>query len=438
MSKIKVIVLAGGKGTRMKSNLPKVLHKVYDKSMIECVYTACNKANVDDIYVIVGHKKDEVIEHLKDKKVTCIYQAEQLGTGHAAMQAKEYINDDDIVMVVSGDVPLITSETITEMIEYYKQNIHKAVIMSAIVDNPNTYCYGRVIRDENKNLMNVIEQKDASEEIKLIKEVNMGSYVFNGKLLKESFELLNNNNAQNEYYITDIPKIIIEKGYTSGVYTVKDVSEVTGVNSRQDLANVTTIMLNKIRNKWMKEGVTLIDPLNTYIGNDVVIGKDTIIYPGNVILGNTVIGDNCILYSNNNIENSNIGDNINIGPFANIRANNDIKDNTKIGAYVELKNSKIGESAKISHHIYLGDSIVGNNAEIGCGVITANMNTKWEKKQTQIEDGAFIGCNSVLIAPVTIEKDAVVAASTVVTKDINKNALAISRCELLVKDNYKK
>lgn len=333
MRKIKAIVLAGGKGTRMKSNLPKVLHKIYDKTIIDYVCDACEDANIEDIYVIVGHKAEMIKQHLKSRKsVTCILQKEQLGTGHAAMQADEYINDNDLVLVINGDQPLISSQTIKSLVSFCEQGNYGGVVLSAIIDNPAHL--GRIIRDEFGNLLKIVEKKDCNEEEEKVKEINIGVYCFKGNLLKDSFKKLDNFNAQNEYYITDVPSHIKTAGDNFGVHTIADISEYYGINSREELSVATCTLLDKTRKKHMDNGVTLIDPANTYISLDVIIGKDTIIYPGTNIQGDTIIGENCVIGPNSHIisskignnvtietskvENCTIDDDIKVGPFANI------------------------------------------------------------------------------------------------------------------------
>lgn len=354
MNKVKAIVLAGGKGTRMKSNLPKVLHKVYDRCIIDYVCDACEDADIDDIYVIVGHKHEDVEAHLASRdNVTCIFQEQQLGTGHAAMQAKDYINDDDLVLIVNGDMPLVSPYTITSFISFLEMGNYDGALVSAVFEQ--TPAYGRIVRDRQGNLSKIVEQKDCTEDELAIKEVNIGLYCFKGKHLKETFAKLDNKNAQNEYYITDVPYYIIEKGGRIGVYALQNPDEAQGVNSRNDLSVVTKTLLRDNRIKHMDNGVTLIDPDNTYISLDVSIGKDTIIYPGTNIQGETIIGENCIIGPNSTIISSTIGDNTIIesskldrasvgsncvvGPFTYVTKNTYIKDNSSLSSLREINNN---------------------------------------------------------------------------------------------------
>ena len=450
MNNVKAVILAGGKGTRMKSELPKVLHKVYDRCIIDYVYDSCKQAGIDDISIIVGHKYEQVIEHIGEKNAKFFIQKEQLGTGHAVMQAKDNINDDDLVIVINGDMPLISTFTIKSFISFLQLGNFDGALASAVFDKtPN---YGRIVRDNEGNFSRIVEQKDCNEDELEIEEVNIGLYCFKGKDLKESFAKLNNNNAQKEYYITDIPYYIMNAGGRVGVYMIQDSDETQGINSRSDLSIVTKTLLHNTREVHMDNGVTLIDPSNTYISLDVEIGKDTIIYPGTNIQGRTKIGEGCIIGPNSTIVSSVIGncvivetskitdskiaDNAIVGPFANIRPKSNIGEFSKIGSFVETKNVNIGTSTKVPHLSYIGDSDVGNNVEIACGVITSNMNTKWEKNRTVIKDNAFIGCNSVLIAPVTIEELGAVGAGSIISKDVPSKALALTRAELKIKENY--
>lgn len=454
MKNIKAVILAAGKGTRMKSDLHKVLHKVYDRCIIDYVCDACSDADASEIYIITGHKKEQVEEHVKSirSNVKFCFQENQLGTGHAVMQAEKYIEDDDLVVVINGDQPLISSQTIKSLVSFCDQGNYGGAVLSGIVDEPGSL--GRVIRDNNGNLSRIVEKKDCDESEEKVKEVNIGVYCFNGKLLKQSFSKLDDNNAQGEYYITDIPAHIKKAGYNFGVYTMPDMSEFQGVNSREELSIATQTLLDKTRKLHMENGVTLIDPANTYISIDAIIGRDTIIYPGTNIQGETIIGENCVIGPNTTIISSKIGNFVNVesskitessvsdyttvGPFAHIRPKSNIGERCKVGSFAETKNVNVGNGTKIPHLIYTGDADIGNNVEIACGVITANMNTKWEKNRTTIKDGAFIGCNSALLAPVTIEENAIVGAGSVISESVPKDSLAVARARQVTKEGYLK
>lgn len=450
MNNVKAVILAGGKGTRMKSELPKVLHKVYDRSIIDYVCDSCRQAGIDDLSIIVGHKYEQVICHVGEENAKFYLQKEQLGTGHAVMQAKDNINDDDLVIVINGDMPLISTYTIKSFISFLQLGNFDGALASAVFDKtPN---YGRIVRDDEGNFAKIVEQKDCTEEELEIEEVNIGLYCFKGSYLKSSFSKLNNNNAQKEYYITDIPYYIMEDGGKVGVYMIQDSDETQGINSRADLSIVTKTLLHNTRHTHMDNGVTLIDPSNTYISLDVEIGKDTIIYPGTNLQGKTKIGEGCIIGPNSTIVSSIIGNNVTIetskvtestiadnsiiGPFAHIRPKTEIGKNSKVGSFVETKNTTFGNNTKVPHLSYVGDSDVGSNVEIGCGVITSNMNTKWEKNRTVIKDNSFIGCNSVLIAPVTVEEFGVVGAGSTISSNVPSKALVVNRAEVKIKENY--
>ncbi|MDD2376319.1 MAG: bifunctional UDP-N-acetylglucosamine diphosphorylase/glucosamine-1-phosphate N-acetyltransferase GlmU [Clostridia bacterium] len=450
MNNVKAIILAGGKGTRMKSELPKVLHKVYDRCIIDYVYDSCKQAGIDDISIVVGHKYEKVIEHFGKENAKFFIQEEQLGTGHAVMQVKDNIKENDLVIVINGDMPLISSFTIKSFVSFLQLGNFDGALASAVFDK--TPSYGRIVRDNEGNFSKIVEQKDCNEDELEIEEVNIGLYSFKGKHLLDSFSKLNNNNAQKEYYITDIPYYIMNDGGKVGVYMLQDSDETQGINSRSDLSVVTNTLLHNTREIHMDNGVTLIDPSNTYISLDVEIGKDTIIYPGTNIQGRTKIGEGCIIGPNSTIVCSEIGnyvivetskiayskiaDNAIIGPFAHIRPKSNIGEFSKVGSFVETKNVNIGTNTKVPHLSYIGDSDVGNNVEIACGVITSNMNTKWEKNRTIIKDNAFIGCNSVLIAPITIEEFGAIGAGSTISKDVPSKALALTRSELKIKENY--
>lgn len=426
------------------------IYKIYDRCMIDYVCDACEGAGYNDIYMIVGHMSEKVMEHVKRKSVTFCIQKEQLGTGHAVMQAADYIENDDIVFVINADQALISSHTIKSLTTYVEQGNYGGAVLAATVENPGSL--GRIIRDNQGNLSRIVERKDCNEDEEKVKEINVGVYCFKGKLLKEALTKLDNNNAQNEYYITDIPVHIMKKGFSFGVYTLPDISEYQGINSREELSIATNTLLDSTRKKHMANGVTLIDPSNTYISLDAKIGKDTIIYPGTNIQGRTIIGENCVIGPNSHIISSTIGnnvtietskvdssiiqDNTKIGPFAHLRPSSNVAENCKIGSFVETKNSNIGMGTKVPHHIYLGDSDVGRNVEIACGTITANMNTNWEKNRTIIKDKAFIGCNSVLVAPVSIGENSIIAASSTITENVPANSLAISRERQTTKIDY--
>jgi len=444
----KAIILAAGKGTRMKSKYPKVIHKVCGKEMVNHVIDVSKKSGVKDIVAILGHGCDVVKEKLPTDTMIAM-QTEQLGTGHAVKMAKDYIKDEDTIVVLCGDTPLIKEETLKRLFDYHLENGYHTTVLTTEVDNPTGY--GRIIRDENQDLLKIVEQKDANEEEKLVKEINSGIYCFNGKSLRESLDLLDNNNAQGEYYLTDTIQIMRNKGLKVGAYNGSTIEELMGVNSRVELSRAEVIMRKRINETHMVNGVTIIDINSTYIEADVQIGNDTIVYPGAMLRGNTIIGSNCIVGMNSNITNSKIGDyteienstiidsivgeNTNIGPYAYLRPNSNIGNNVKIGDFVEVKNATIEDNSKASHLSYIGDAHVGKDVNIGCGVVFVNYDGK-NKYKSVVKDGAFIGSNSNLVAPVTVEEKGFIATGSTITENVPQGALAIARERQVVKEGW--
>ena len=444
----KAIILAAGKGTRMKSKYPKVIHKVCGKEMVNHVINVSQKSGVNDIVVILGHESDVVKERLPRDSMIAM-QTEQLGTGHAVKMAKEYINDEDTIVVLCGDTPLIKEDTLKRLFAYHLENEYHATVLTTKVDNPTGY--GRIIRDNNEDLLKIVEQKDANEEEKAVKEINSGIYCFNGKSLRESLDLIDNNNAQGEYYLTDTIYIMRDRGQKVGAYNGSTIEELMGVNSRVELSKAEEIMRRRINEAHMVNGVTIIDTNSTYIESDVEIGNDTIIYPGVMLKGNTKIGSNCVIEMNSAIENSIIGDNTEVknstiidsvvgenttvGPYAYLRPNSNIGNNVKIGDFVEVKNATIEDNSKASHLSYIGDAHVGKDVNIGCGVVFVNYDGK-NKFKSVVKDGAFIGSNSNLVAPVIVEEDGYIATGSTITNDVPKGALAIARERQVVKEGW--
>lgn len=444
---LKIVILAAGQGTRMKSKIPKVLHKVLDKPMLDHVMEAAQVVTNNKPIVVIGHMSDMVREHLGDKAEIAL-QEEQLGTGHAVMMAEHYIDDEDEVLILCGDTPLIKGETLKEMTKI-KSEGYAAVVMSAVEDDPTGY--GRIIRDESNDFMRIREQKDASEEEKAIKEINAGMYIINGKLLKENLSKLSVNNAQREYYLTDVLEHIKNAGHRIGVYQA-DKMEIMGVNSRLQLSEAERIMRLDVNKMHMANGVTLIDINSTYIDKNVKIGRDTIIYPNCHIKGNSVIGEDCIIRENTTIEDSHIEDHVTIksstilsskvgarttiGPYAYLRPKSVLGEDVKIGDFVEVKNAEIGNGSKASHLSYIGDAVVGKNVNIGCGVVFVNYDGK-NKFKSIVEDNAFIGSNSNLVAPVTVKEGGYIATGSTVTVDVPEGALCIARAREVIKEGWR-
>ncbi|MGL4911129.1 MAG: bifunctional UDP-N-acetylglucosamine diphosphorylase/glucosamine-1-phosphate N-acetyltransferase GlmU [Romboutsia sp.] len=444
----KAVILAAGKGTRMKSKFPKVIHKVCGKEMVNHVIDVCKKSGVNDIVTILGHESEVVKEKLPQNTMIAM-QTEQLGTGHAVIMAKEYINDEDTIVVLCGDTPLVKEDTLKKLFDYHVDNEYHATVLTTKVENPTGY--GRIIRDENQDLLKIVEQKDANEEEKKAKEINSGIYCFNGKSLRESLDLLDNNNAQGEYYLTDTIKIMRDKGQKVGAFNGSTIEELMGVNSRVELSTAEQIMKRRINESHMVNGVTIIDTNATYIEADVEIGNDTIVYPGAMLKGNTKIGSSCVIGMNCSITNSQLGDytevesstivdstvgeNTTVGPYAYLRPKSNIGNNVKIGDFVEVKNATIEDNSKASHLSYIGDAHVGKDVNIGCGVVFVNYDGK-NKFKSVVKDGAFIGSNSNLVAPVTVEEKGYVATGSTITDNVPQGALAIARQRQVVKEGW--
>ncbi|WP_314085074.1 bifunctional UDP-N-acetylglucosamine diphosphorylase/glucosamine-1-phosphate N-acetyltransferase GlmU [uncultured Gemella sp.] len=445
------VILAAGKGTRMQSKLYKVLHKVCDRTMVELVLDSLSDLEMQEVITVVGHGAERVKEVLGDR-TKFVLQAEQLGTAHAVKVAKDELKDKEgTTIVMYGDTPLIRSETINNMLDHHEKMNAKATVLTAIADNP--FAYGRIIRDVNGNLVKIVEEKDATEQERKIKEINSGIYCFDNKLLFEMLEKVKNDNNQGEYYLPDVLGLIREKKEIIETYLCDDFDETFGVNDRVALAYAENVMRNRINTKHMLAGVTLVDPTNTYIAPNAVIGRDTTIYPNVTIKSNTIIGEDCKIKPNSYLENvqigngvkvisstisdSKIGDYTSVGPYSHIRNNCELGKNVRVGNFVELKNTTYGDGSKTAHLSYLGDTEVGSNTNIGCGTITVNYDGK-NKYKTKIGSDAFIGCNSNLIAPLEIGDGAVVAAGTTVTENAPDDALVIARVKQENKVGYAK
>ena len=433
------LILAAGQGKRIKSDIPKVLHKVCGKEMINHVIDTLRKADIENVNVIVGKGAELVKANTEMRNVSYSVQEEQLGTGHAVKCAMDFLKDKKgTVAVFCGDAPLIKEETIEKLFSEHIKNGNSITLLSSVLEDATGY--GRIIRD-GEEVLKIVEHKDCNEEELKVNEMNAGVYCFDIENLLASLEKLSNDNAQGEYYLTDV--IGIQKAESKKVgAVVVDYEETMGVNSRKQLAEVEMILRDRINNKHMDNGVTLINPVATYIGADVEIGKDTIIYPGNTLEGNTKIGEGCMLYPNSRINNSNIGDNVQIessviidsqvgdnttvGPFAYIRPESVIGNNVRIGDFVEIKKSTIGNNTKVSHLTYVGDSEVGERCNFGCGTVTVNYDGK-KKHKTIIGNDSFIGCNTNLVSPVTVEDNTYIAAGSTITNDVKSGELAVAR-----------
>lgn len=439
MNQLTTVILAAGHGKRMKSNLPKVLHKIGGNPMVKHVIDVAYSVDSNRVVVVVGHGKDQVMSTLENENVIFAEQKEQLGTGHAVMMAKEHFGSGD-VLVLFGDAPLLSHETLALFIDYHKKNNFGASLISMQFEDPTGY--GRIVRDGTNAFKRIVEHKDADADLLKIKEVNSGIGIFKSELLSEGLKHLQNDNQQGEYYLTDVFEWVLGSGNPVGAFIASDSAELMGVNDRVALSQAEKYLQNKLVKKHMLNGVTFLAPETVYLGKEVLIGQDTVVYPGSILLGNTSIGQNCIIGPNADLNHviveegvhikqstlveSKVGSYSKIGPYAYLRPNSMIGKNVKIGDFVEVKNSTIGDDTKVSHLTYVGDGVVGKNVNLGCGVVFVNYNGK-SKHITEVEDNVFVGCNSNLIAPVKIGKGAYVAAGSTITDDVPGEALAIAR-----------
>lgn len=419
---LKSIILAAGKGTRMKSDMPKVLHTIFDKTLVGYVLDAVDKIS-DENFVIVGHQAETVEKYINEnyQNSKCVLQSPQLGTGHAVSMALPYLKDfEGEVIILCGDTPLITQETLKEFVESHREKKSDITVMSAIFENPTNY--GRIIRNQDGTLNSIVEEKDANEAQKAVKEVNAGIYCLNWSKIKSAFSELKNNNAQGEYYLTDIIKWGNEQNLSVNAYTLKNNEEIFGINSKAHLAEASKMLNRRVINKHLDNGVQIIDPQTTWISPETEIEPDTIIYPSCYINGKNKIGKHC-----------------KIGPFAHLRGGVTLEDNVKIGNFVEVKKTTIKSNTNACHLSYLGDSEIGSNVNVGAGTITANYNPLTKvKSKTIIKDNVKIGSNSVLVAPITIEEGANIGALSIITKSIPAWALAITRAPLRILENWVK
>lgn len=451
MSNRYAVILAAGKGTRMKSKLYKVLHPVMGKPMVQHVTDQLNSLQLDKLITIVGHGAEDVKAQLGDVSEYAL-QEEQLGTGHAVLQAEEFLKDKEgVTVVLSGDTPLITGQTIQALLDHHEQQGASATVLTAKAPDPAGY--GRVIRSDAGEVLRIVEHKDANAEELLVDEINTGTYCFDNKLLFQALHNVSNDNAQGEYYLPDVLELLKKDNKLVTAYQTTDFDETMGVNDRVALSQAERIMKRRVNEQHMRNGVTIIDPDSTYISTDAVIEQDVTILPNTMILGKTVIKEDAVIGPNSEVKDvtigsrtvvkqsvahdSEIGNGVNIGPFAHIRPQAQLGDNVKIGNFVEVKKASIGEGSKVSHLSYIGDAEVGKDVNVGCGTITVNYDGK-NKHLTKIEDNAFIGCNANLIAPVTVGKGALVAAGSTITKDVPADALSIARARQENKNSYLK
>ncbi|OPF87414.1 UDP-N-acetylglucosamine diphosphorylase/glucosamine-1-phosphate N-acetyltransferase [Vagococcus martis] len=445
------IILAAGKGSRMKSSLYKVLHPVAGKPMVEHVLEQIEPLNTTEIVTVVGYGAEKVQEQLGGRSKYAL-QTEQLGTGHAVLATSDLLKDKDgTTLVICGDTPLLTKETLTKLVNHHEQLNAKATILSAVAEDATGY--GRIIRNDENLVEKIVEQKDASEAELAVTEFNTGTYCFDNQFLFEALEKVGNDNAQGEYYLPDVISILKQQGEVVTAYIMDSEEESMGVNDRVALAKANQLMKQRINEKHMRQGVSFIDPDNTYIESDVVIGADTVIEPGVMIKGNTTIGNNCIIRSNSTITDSKIGDGVEIksstlqqavvgnhsdvGPYAHLRPNTVINENVHIGNFVEIKNASIDDGSKVGHLTYVGDATLGKDINIGCGTVFANYDGK-NKHHITVGDHVFIGSGTILVAPLTVENNSMTAAGSTITKNISENDLGIARARQENLEDYAK
>ena len=443
------IILAAGQGTRMKSQTAKVLHKVGSKCLLQHVVDAASD-HVETINVIVGHNSQSVKGAIKESKVNWVLQDKQLGTGHAVQQAAPLLNDDSTCLILYGDVPLIQSKTIEELL--IKARTSGFSLLSVVLDDPSGY--GRIIRDTNGLIQSIVEQKDASERQQNVKEINTGIMAIKGSLLKKYLNELKPNNAQGELYLTDIVESAVKDNVNIASFVCENASEVMGINDKKQLSQAERFYQVRQAEDFMSSGLTIMDPSRFDCRGDLTFGNDctidvNVVFEGDNVLGNNVlispnciikdskIGDNTSIFPNSIIENSIIGSNTTIGPFARIRPDTNIGDHSKVGNFVEIKKSTIKNNSKVSHLSYVGDSKIGDDVNIGAGVITCNYDGA-NKHQTEIKDGAFIGSNSQLVAPVSIGKNATIGAGSTITQNAPDNKLTLSRNKQSTIDKWKR
>ncbi|WOO87595.1 bifunctional UDP-N-acetylglucosamine diphosphorylase/glucosamine-1-phosphate N-acetyltransferase GlmU [Mollicutes bacterium LVI A0039] len=431
--KINSIILSAGKGTRMKSEKPKVIQPVLGYEMVNHVLKALTSAGVESNLLVVGYKKDEVLSSIDSRfKFDFVEQTEQLGTGHAVLVAKEKLADaDGITIVTSGDTPLVTADTFKELVSFMQEYDSDLAVLTTKYDDPTGY--GRIVRNTDGTLAKIVEQKDADSETLKLNEVNTGVYAFDNKKLFKYIEQIDNKNAQGEYYLTDLIELFKIGNENVHAFCTLDNEQVIGVNDLVALEQVNSILRKRINKEHMLNGVQIINSDSTFIGPNVTIGEGTIIYPGNVILGDCEIGGSVVLHANNTIEDSNVGAGTSVGPMAHLRNQTKVGEECRIGNFVEFKNVEFGNGSKSAHLTYLGDAVVGTDVNIGCGVITANYDGQ-NKFVTKIGNNVFVGSNVNLVAPVSVSDRSFIAAGTTVTADVDADKFVIDRQPMRIKD----
>lgn len=449
--KTAIIIMAAGQGKRMKSKTAKVLHPLAGRPMIEYVVGLAKRMKPDRIVLVVGHQAEEVRALFPEKDVRIAEQKKQMGTAHAVMQAESLLkNFSGNVIVLSGDIPLLRQETLKQLQREHIKTKAAVTLLTAGVPDPSGY--GRIVRREDDSVEKIVEERDASPKEKRIDEINSGIYCFQSDFLFKALKSIGRKNAQKEFYLTDTIEAAKKKGLKVHAVFADDHTEVMGINTRVELSDAEWILRAEILEKLMLKGVTIIDPTSTYIDSTVSIGKDTVIYPNTEIYGATKIGEDCTIMSHSLIRDTRIGNSVlikgfvfiadsiignraQIGPFSHFRPETVLRDEVKIGNFVEVKKSVIGTGSKAPHLTYIGDSTVGKKVNIGAGTITCNYDGRYKHK-TVINDGVFIGSDTQIVAPVKIGKGALIAAGTTVTEDIPPYALTLSRAPQVNKEEW--
>lgn len=446
-----IVVLAAGKGTRMRSNKPKVLHKLAGKPLLQHVLDNSKKLSPDTVSIVYGFGGDQVQRQVTQPDILWVEQQEQKGTGHAVAQALPGLAEDSKVLVLYGDVPLISTATLTGLLDKV-QSEHSIAVLTCTLGNPDGY--GRMVRNLEGNVVGIVEQKDASAEQLLISEINTGIMVIPAVLLKKWIPALSNENAQEEYYLTDIIQLAAQQGISISTYQPESELEIEGINSRTQLARMERIYQRSLCEKHMDQGVTFLDPSRVDIRGTLTTGIDVtvdfnVVFEGNVELGNNVqiapnciikdavIGDNSQIHANSVIDQAKVAANCSVGPFARLRPGAELAKAARVGNFVEIKKSIVGEGSKVNHLSYIGDATLGERVNIGAGTITCNYDGK-NKFKTVIEDDVFIGSNSSFVAPVTIGDNATVAAGSTITKNIPSSTLGIARGKQRNVEGWKK
>lgn len=443
------VILAAGEGTRMNSSLPKVLHPLCGRPLLWHVLESAKGVTSKQI-IITGHKAEQIREYFGEN-LSYLLQHKRLGTGHALQQALPKLPDQGVVLVLCGDTPLLESEILEELISFHKRRRSSATILTAEMENPSGY--GRILRNEEGNVKKIVEELHLTPEQSQIKEINTGTYCFDLQALKRFLPVLPRNEVKGEYYLTDLIPLLIESGLGVEAHLLNDAHLGLGINDRVQLSRAASRMREKINNRLMHQGVTMIDPASTYIDIGVDVGRDTVIYPQTILEGNTKVGENCCLGPGAHLINAHLGDGVvcrqvlildsvlhdeaTVGPYAYIRPGSTIGEGAKVGDFVEIKNSSIGDGSKVPHLSYVGDARVGPRVNMGAGSIVVNFDGR-QKHVTTIEEGAFIGCNSNLVAPLNIGKGAFIAAGSTITRDVPSGSLTISRSEQKIKEGSAK